>query len=224
MAKRKPTRPRKHGQSGRKRAAVKRKSTAAGRRKKTALRALPRKAPARRKRSTGSPKKPAAPKRTATKKAAPRKAANTPRPRRAQARISNARPARSPRLDRERRTLDEGTLRTPPSSLDMARHGSSVSSGRADIEKQRIEHQGMPPSITAGDVDVNVEDAYFTGDEAPGGDNPPPDMDVVDEIGKALGVQYDDSEELRGSDKVTERDKHRWEMDPASADDYKDRK
>ena len=82
----------------------------------------------------------------------------------------------------------------------------------------------MSPSIVGGDVDVNVEDAYFTGDEAAGGDNPSPDLEVVDDIGKALGVEYGDREELRGSDKVTERDKHRWEMDPASAEDYKDRK
>jgi hypothetical protein len=152
------------------------------------------------------------------------RAANTPPLTRAPARTRVARPVKSPRLDRARRTLDEGTLRTPPSSLDMERHGTAVRSGRADIERRRIEHGGMSSSITGGDVDVNVEDAYFTGDEAPGGDNPSPDLEVVDDIGKALGVQYGDSEELRGSDKVTERDKHRWEMDPASAEDYKDKK
>jgi hypothetical protein len=29
---------------------------------------------------------------------------------------------------------------------------------------------------------------------------------------------------LKGADKVEERDRHRWELDPASSDDYKDRK
>ena len=62
------------------------------------------------------------------------------------------------------------------------------------------------------------------GDEAPGGDNPTPDQDIVDDIGRALGVQYQDNEELRASDKVAARDRHRWELDPASAEDYKDRK
>jgi len=70
---------------------------------------------------------------------------------------------------------------------------------------------------------VDVEDAYFTGEEAPGGDNPTPDQDIVDDIGKALGVEYADNEELKASDKVTERDKHRWELDPASSEDYKER-
>lgn len=128
-----------------------------------------------------------------------------------------------PRLDRQRRTLDE-TVRTPPSSLDMDRRGSAVRTGRAEMAQHLAEHGTLTPDITAGDVDVDIEDAYFTGDETPGGDNSTPDQDVVDEIGKALGVEYEDGESLKGSAKVVERDKHRWELDPASAEDYKDRK
>jgi hypothetical protein len=127
-----------------------------------------------------------------------------------------------PRLDRARRTLDD--VPTPPSSLDMKRHGSAVRTGRAEMAQLHANHASLTPDISAGDVDVNVEDAYFSGDEAPGGDNPTPDQEVVDEIGKALGIEYQDSEELRGSDKVTKRDKHRWELDPASAEDYRERK
>jgi hypothetical protein len=106
----------------------------------------------------------------------------------------------------------------------MNRHGSAVRTGRAEMAQAHANHATMTPDISAGDVDVDVENAYFSGDEAPGGDNPTPDQDVVDEIGKALGVEYQDSEELRASDKVAERDKHRWELDPASAEDYRDRK
>ena len=87
-----------------------------------------------------------------------------------------------------------------------------------------FDHRNMSPEISGGDVDVDLEDAYFTGEESPGGDNPTPDQDIVDDIGKALGVQYEDNEELKSADKLTERDKHRWELDPASSDDYKDRK
>ena len=76
--------------------------------------------------------------------------------------------------------------------------------------------------MSGGDPDVDVEDAYFTGEEAPGGDNPTPDQDVVEDIGKALGVTYNDNEELQGADKLVERDKHRWELDPASSEDYKE--
>ena len=82
----------------------------------------------------------------------------------------------------------------------------------------------MTPALTGGDADGNWENAYFSGEETPGGDNPLPDQNVVDDIGKALGVEYQDAEELQASEKVSERDEHRWELDPASAEDYKDRK
>jgi uncharacterized protein DUF6335 len=106
----------------------------------------------------------------------------------------------------------------------MDRRGSAVRSGRAEMAEEHAKMRTMTPDINAGDVDVNVEDAYFVGDEAPGGDNPTPDQDVVDDIGKALGVEYQDAEELRSGDKVADRDKHRWELDPASSEDYKNRK
>jgi hypothetical protein len=127
------------------------------------------------------------------------------------------------RLDRERRILEE-TVPTPPSSLDMDRRGTAVRTGRAEQEQDRERHATMTPAITGGDVDVDVENAYFSGDETPGGDNQTPDQDVVDDIGRALGVEYQDNEELRASDKVGARDKKRWELDPASSEDYKDRK
>ena len=127
------------------------------------------------------------------------------------------------RLDRVRRTL-EHSVQSPPSSLDMDRHGSSVRTGRAEMAERRLDHRTMTPSIAGGEVDTNIESAYFSGDGAPGGDNPTPDQDIVDDIGRALGVEYQDNEELRSGDKIVERDKHRWELDPASAEDYRDRK
>ena len=172
-----------------------------------------------------------APRKIARKKAVPAKKApkpkakltQKPRPA-AKAKDSAKLPVKVPRLDRARRTLDDSeTAQTPPSSLDMVRHGSAARTGRAEIAENIREHHGMN-DVTGGDPDVNIEDAYFAGEEAPGGDNPTPDQDIVEDIGKALGVTYDDSEELKGSDKVVERDKHRWELDPASAEDYKERK
>src|SRR5262249_51484408 len=94
--------------------------------------------------------------------------------------------------------------------------------GRAELAENLEAHRGMT-DVNAGDLDVDIENAYFSGDEAPGGDNPTPDQDVVDEIGKALGLEDQDNEELKSGDKVADRDKHRWELDPASSEDYKDR-
>lgn len=106
----------------------------------------------------------------------------------------------------------------------MQRRGSAARTGRAELAEEDRNHLGMPRALTGGDVDVDVEDAYFTGDEAPGGDNTTPDQDVVDDIGRALGVEYQDNEELKTGDKVSARDKHRWELDPASSEDYPERK
>ena len=128
-----------------------------------------------------------------------------------------------PRLNRVRRTLDD-IVPTPPSSLDMDCRGTAARSGRAGVVDSLQKRRGMGSAITGGDVDVDLEDAYFTGEGAPGGDNPGPDEEVVDDIGRALGVEYQDNEELKSTEKIDDRDRHRWELDPASSDDYKDRK
>lgn len=131
---------------------------------------------------------------------------------------------RAPSLERERKRLRDVEESVPqsPSSLNLDRHGSAARSGRRTLEHARHEHTETSPALTGGDVDADWEDAYAVGDEAPGGDNPTPDQDRVDDIGRALGVEYADNEELKGSDKIASRDKHRWELDPASAEDYPD--
>ncbi len=131
----------------------------------------------------------------------------------------------APGLERARRQLREveESVPTPPSSLDMNRGPSAARSGRQELREAREEHTETSPAMTGGDVDADWQDAYAVGDEAPGGDNPTPDQDRVDDIGKALGVEYQDNEELKAADKIAERDRKRWELDPASSEDYKDR-
>jgi hypothetical protein len=138
--------------------------------------------------------------------------------------VIRQRPAPSS-LERSRRHLPEveNNVPTPPSSLDLDRTPSAARTGRQATAVARSQHNETSPELTGGDVDANWEDAYSVGDEAPGGDNPTPDQDRVDDIGRALGVEYQDNEELKASDKITKRDKHRWELDPASSEDYPDR-
>ena len=109
-----------------------------------------------------------------------------------------------------------------PSTLDADRAASAARSGRAELEEKLQEHTSTSPALTGGDLDADWASAESVGDEAPGGDNPTPDQDVVDEIGRALGVQYEDDEELRGGDEIAARDRHRWELDPDSKDDFED--
>ena len=127
-----------------------------------------------------------------------------------------------PRLERERRRLSDSERleleNEAPSEAD--RLTAEARSGRRGLQAALARHSETDPSLTAGDIDARWDDAYAVGDEAPGGDNPTPDQDRVDDIGKALGVTYQDAEELKGSDKIIERDRHRWELDPASSDDW----
>ena len=131
---------------------------------------------------------------------------------------------KAPALDRARRVvLDDDIVPTPPSSLNFDRSASAVRTGRHELNEKMQKHTETGPALTAGDVDADWESAYSVGDEAPGGDNPTPDQDIVDDIGKAIGVQYEDNEELKGEKKISDRDKKRWELDPASSEDYEDR-
>jgi hypothetical protein len=135
------------------------------------------------------------------------------------------RPAGHPPLDRARRTLsDDERLELAEATSNAAREDDRLmSSARAGHDALRSElrlHTESSPALTAGDADARWQDAYAVGDEAPGGDNPTPDQDRVDDIGKALGIQYQDDQELQGGDEVVERDRHRWELDPASSEDW----
>ncbi len=127
---------------------------------------------------------------------------------------------RAPTLDRERRTIrDDEIVPSPPSSLNLDRTASAARSGRHELAERLREHTSTGPALTAGDVDADWEDAESVGNQAPGGDSSTPDQDVVEEIGKAFGITYEDNEELQGGDELAERDRHRWELDPASRED-----
>jgi hypothetical protein len=117
----------------------------------------------------------------------------------------------------------EEIVPTPPSTLVAEPHASAATSGRRELEEALHEHTETSPALTAGDVDADWTSAYAVGDEAPGGDNPTPDQDRVEDIGRALGVEYQDNEELKSTEKIAERDRRRWELDPASAEDYEER-
>lgn len=150
-----------------------------------------------------------------------------PKPRRAAAAKPASTQARKPAAKRpapaagtSRRPLIERERRRLPDLERDERLLSSVRTGREELKERLTEHTEASPTLTAGDIDARWEEAYAVGDEAPGGDNPTPDQDRVDDIGKALGIQYRPDEELQGGDEIVERDRNRWELDPASSDDW----
>ena len=180
--------------------------------------------PSKKKAAARKPARKPLKKKTAPKKQAPRKPVRkAAAPVRAAAQA--AAPKKLPNLDRERKRLaDAEIVPSAPSTLGYEGGASAARSGRSGMREALTQHTETGPALTGGDVDADWEDAYAVGDEAPGGDNPTPDQDRVDDIGKALGVQYEDNEELKGAEKIIDRDRKRWELDPASSDDYIDRK
>lgn len=96
------------------------------------------------------------------------------------------------------------------------------SSGAAHWQRELREHNSRTPVLSGGDLDADWRRADI-GDETVGGSSPTPDQAVVDELGEALGLTYEDNEPLQCGDKVNARDRNRWELDPASSEDYLDR-
>ncbi len=98
-----------------------------------------------------------------------------------------------------------------------------VTAGSKQLADRLQNNQGTDPTLSGGDVDARWEDAESGGDETVGGSTATPGRNDLDAIGKAIGVMYADGEELKVGEKEERRDRHRWELDPASSDDYVDR-
>lgn len=111
--------------------------------------------------------------------------------------------------------------RIDPSAPDpqAAISESEIETGRRMMEREFDEYHSVSPELTAGDVDAEWQEAEDSGSETPGGHVATPDQDNVDEIGRAVGMEFQDNQELRTHDEVlSKRDRHRWELDKRSAD------
>ncbi|WP_404789532.1 DUF6335 family protein [Altericista sp. CCNU0014] len=113
---------------------------------------------------------------------------------------------------------------------DLPQHiTESYGTGVKELSSDRIqqlradERNEASPELTGGDIDANYEQAYADGDESVGGTVVTPDMNVVDDLGKAVGLERDDSNFLHTSKILEQRDERRWELEPKSSEDYQDR-
>jgi hypothetical protein len=98
-----------------------------------------------------------------------------------------------------------------------------ISAGSRQLSERLQHNPGTDPTLSGGDIDARWEDAESGGDETVGGSTATPGRNDLDAIGEAIGVAYADGEELKVGDKEADRDQHRWELDPASSEDYADR-
>ena len=99
---------------------------------------------------------------------------------------------------------------------------SRLGSGKQELIEKMREHHSKTPVLSGGDIDAAWEDADV-GEESVSGANPTPDQNIVEELGKAVGITYHDNEPLGSEEKLNKRDRNRWELDPASAEDYNGR-
>lgn len=70
-------------------------------------------------------------------------------------------------------------------------------------------------SILVGDPDDSSLANEYVGEDTPGGSSPTPDQNSVDDIGRAYGLQEEDTGALRsGSEVLARRDRRRVELRP----------
>ena len=114
---------------------------------------------------------------------------------------------------------DQAALYTDDEDIeaDFAERQGLAASGRDVLREELDEHNSLSPEISGGDLDASWQTANQAGEETVGASVSTPDQDVVDELGQGAGLMYKDDEPLNYDAKVLDRDRNRWELNPASA-------
>jgi hypothetical protein len=100
--------------------------------------------------------------------------------------------------------------------LDDFAERQMTNAGSEQLLEDLTHHHSRSPGITAGDVDADWEGSYQSGEETVGGTVATPDQDIVEELGEAAGITYEDDQELNTEDRIIARDTNRWELNPES--------
>lgn len=128
------------------------------------------------------------------------------------------------KVHRESRSLANRRSWLAEAAEERPRHVASPTAVAAEAIRTGILPQVAPrnrenPSeddaIRVGDPDDRCLINEYVGDEVPGGDAPTPDQNGVDDIGRAYGLQEEDTGALRsGAEVLTRRDRRRPELRP----------
>src|SRR5262245_17512661 len=95
-----------------------------------------------------------------------------------------------------------------------------LASGERRLEEQSEIYNAVKPSLSMSEAETRLHESGATGEEAVGGHAPTPDQDVVEELGEAAGIAFQDNQPLKTHEEIwAERDRRRWELDRRSADD-----
>ncbi|MDX6694731.1 MAG: hypothetical protein QOF02_2334 [Blastocatellia bacterium] len=88
-----------------------------------------------------------------------------------------------------------------------------------ELLARRLRNSNTDAPQGAGDPDSDWNESTEEGEETPFGDNPTPDQSMVEENAAAVGVSYEDNEDLEFIDKIDRRDRDRYELDERSKSD-----
>ncbi len=110
----------------------------------------------------------------------------------------------------------------PEIEREFLEAGRLRESGGRQIAEKLVQHHSKSPKLSGGDVDAAWDQAD-AGEECAGGSTPTPDQDVVEEIGEAMGLTFEDNEPVDTPGKLARRDRKRWELQPESSEDFKER-
>jgi hypothetical protein len=126
-----------------------------------------------------------------------------------------------------RRAARDGRARTPrlPAVEEARRPATSPTAVAAEalrtgvlpvpLDGRRRRGPGEDEAIQVGDPDDDILANEYVGEDTPGGTTPTPDQNGVDEIGRAYGLQDEDSVPLRSAAEVLlRRDRRRPELRP----------
>jgi len=137
----------------------------------------------------------------------------------AKARRSAKGRARTPRSTRPRVAIPHRPPGESPERHDASGTAVAAESLRTGLPPFSTRRRVLLPhedeKIRVGDPDDDSLANEYVGDETPGGSTPTPDQGNVDDIGRAYGLQEDDTGALRTSAEVlARRDRHRIELQP----------
>jgi hypothetical protein len=113
------------------------------------------------------------------------------------------------------RAADESATRAERSPTAVAAEALRTGVLPAAARRRPTEIPREDEIIRVGDPDDDSLANEYVGDETPGGSAPTPDQSNVDEIGRAYGLQEEDTGALRSAEDVlSRRDRHRSELRP----------
>jgi hypothetical protein len=119
---------------------------------------------------------------------------------------------RRPRKSVRARPVVEPVSEASPTAVAAEALQTGVLRG---VVRRRSEIPREDETILVGDPDDSTLANEYVGEDTPGGSTPTPDQSNVDDIGRAYGLQEEDSGALRsGAEVLMRRDRHRTGLRP----------